>query len=265
MMQARAFLLLALAGLAGMPLPAAAAPAPAERLVASLSNHRVLITSSYTGEELVLFGSVERNPAIAARRGPYAIVVTVTGPRQPLRTRRADRVLGVWVNTAARVFVDPPAYLAILSSGPLDQIASPETRQRLQLGLNEIPLAQRIGGAVVMIGSGDPFRTALIRLKSEYGLYREEPNAVTFLTPTLYRSAIPLPAGIPVGNYEVDVKLFADGNWGARATSALEIVKVGFEQFVANAAHQHGLAYGLVTAMMALCTGWLAAFIFRRD
>jgi uncharacterized protein (TIGR02186 family) len=246
-------------------LPCLSAPTAAERLVASLSNHRVLITSSYTGEELVLFGSVERDAATVPRRGPYAIVVTVTGPRQPLRVRRADRKLGVWVNVESRVVVAPPSYLAVLASRPLDIIASPETRERLQLGLDNLQLSQRIGGGIVTVGPGDPFREALIRIKSEHGLYREEPNAVTFLTPTLYRTAIPLPAEIPVGNYEVDVKLFADGNMIARATSALEIVKVGFEQFVANAAHNHGLAYGLVTAMMALATGWLASVMFRRD
>ena len=35
-----------------------AGPAAAERLVASLTNHRVMITSNYTGVELVLFLSL---------------------------------------------------------------------------------------------------------------------------------------------------------------------------------------------------------------
>ena len=79
---------------------------------------------------------------------------------------------------------------------------------------------------------------------------------MTFLTPTVFRAEIPLPAEAPIGNYDVDVKLFADGALLARANSAFEIVKVGFEQFVANAARDYGLLYGLATAMMALMTGW---------
>jgi len=35
-------------------------PARAERLIVSVSNHRVTVTPNYSGEELVLFGSVER-------------------------------------------------------------------------------------------------------------------------------------------------------------------------------------------------------------
>ena len=34
---------------------------------------------------------------------------------------------------------------------------------------------------------------------------------MTLLTPTVFRAAIPLPAEAPIGNYDVDVKVFADG------------------------------------------------------
>ena len=44
-------------------LAAATSPASAERLVASLSTHRVMITSNFTGEELVLFGGIEQDSA----------------------------------------------------------------------------------------------------------------------------------------------------------------------------------------------------------
>ena len=47
--------------------------------------------------------------------------------------------------------------------------------------------------------------------------------------------------------------------------TAFEIVKVGFEQFVATTARQDGLLYGLVTAFMALMTGWMASIVFRKD
>ncbi|MGC1349938.1 MAG: TIGR02186 family protein, partial [Xanthobacteraceae bacterium] len=83
--------------------------------------------------------------------------------------------------------------------------------------------------------------------------------------PTLFRASIRLPAQVPVGDYTVDVKLFADGNLVAHTDSAFEIVMVGFEQFVVDAARDHGLLYGLATALMALLTGWIASVAFRRD
>jgi uncharacterized protein (TIGR02186 family) len=244
---------------------AGATSALAERLVSSLSTHRVLVTSNFIGEEIVLFGTVERDAASATRHGGYDIVVTVTGPRETLVTRRKERMVGIWVNVESRTFVKVPSYLAVLTTRPIGMIAPPDTLRRLQVGLENTLLPQQIGVDVADVVRDDPFRSAFLRLKSERGLYREEPNAVTFLTGNLFRATIPLPADVPVGNYDVDVKLFADGAMIARTTSALEIIKVGFEQFVVTAARDHALPYGLATAAMALMTGWLASVIFRRD
>jgi uncharacterized protein (TIGR02186 family) len=102
-------------------------------------------------------------------------------------------------------------------------------------------------------------------LKSDQGLYRQSPTAVTLLTSTVFRTAIPLPADVRTGTYDVDVKLFADGAVIAQTKSALEVIKAGFEQYVAEAAVDHGLLYGIVTVLMALSIGWLASVIFRRD
>jgi uncharacterized protein (TIGR02186 family) len=242
-----------------------ATPTAAERLITSLSNHRVMVTPSYAGEELVLFGAVERDAQTVPRRSGYDVVITVTGPRRTMVTWRKERVLGIWVNADPRVFENAPAYLAVLASRPLDQIATRDVLRRLQIGLDYFLLPQRIGGDTADVVANDPFRTAFLRLRIEQGLYREEPNAVTFLTPNLFRASIPLPAEVPVGTYEIDVKLFADGAMIARTASALEVIKVGFEQFVADAARQHGLLYGFTTAMMALFTGWFASVVFRRD
>jgi uncharacterized protein (TIGR02186 family) len=240
-------------------------PGHAERLVTSLSNHRVLITSNFTGADLVLFGSIERDAATVARRGGYDIVVTATGPRQAIVTRRKQHVFGIWINTSSRTFIDPPNFLAVRANKPLAEIASPDVRRQLRVGLDEVVLHQLAGGRVIELASDDTFRLAFLRLQTEHGLYNEQDNAITFLTPTLFRANIQLPANVPVGTYEVDVKLFADGVVIARENSAFEIAKVGFEQFVANAAHQHGALYGLATASLALVIGWFASIIFRRD
>jgi uncharacterized protein (TIGR02186 family) len=240
-------------------------PAAAERLVVSLSNHRVAVTSSFVGEDLVLFGTVEPDTPRSTLRSSYDLVVTVTGPRQTLRTRHKERVLGIWVNVDSREFVRVPSYLAVLSNRPVAEIADQETLRRLQIGLGNFLLPQRIGPDIADTVRDDPFRLAFVRQENRHGLYRESATAVTFLTPTVFRAAIPLPADVPVGNYAIDVKLFANGATIASTNSALEVTKAGFEQYVADAARDYGLLYGLATALMALLTGWFASVVFRRD
>jgi uncharacterized protein (TIGR02186 family) len=243
----------------------AVSPARAERLIVSVSNHRVTVTPNYSGEELVLFGSVERDANTPPSRTSYDLVVTVIGPRADMVTRRKERRFGIWINTDYREFLKVPTYLALFSNRPFDAIASPEVERRQQLGLNNVLLTQRVGTDYADVVPNDAFRSAFVRLRMEHGLYREETSAVTFLTPTLFRTGIPLPAEVPIGTYEVDIKLFSDGALIARTETAFDIVKVGFEQFVATTAHQDGFVYGLVTAFMALMTGWMASIVFRKD
>jgi uncharacterized protein (TIGR02186 family) len=246
-------------------LACGAEPAAAERLVVSLSNQRVAINSNFVGEELVLFGTIEPDAGKTALRSAYDLVVTVTGPRQTLRTRRKQRVLGIWVNVDSREFVRVPSYLAVLSNRPVAQIASRDTLQRLQIGLDNFLLPQRIGPDIADTVRDEPFRLAFVRLQVRQGFYREITAAVTFLTPTVFRTAIPLPADVPTGKYGFDVKLFAEGAMVARTNSALEVTKAGIEQYVADAARDHGFLYGLVTMLMALLTGWIASVVFKRD
>lgn len=239
--------------------------AHAERLIVSVSNHRVTVTPNYSGEELVLFGSVERDATTPADRTAYDLVVTVMGPRADMVTRRKERKFGIWINTDYRQFLEVPSYLALFANRPFDVITSPEIARRQQIGLNNVLLTQRVGGDYADVVPNDAFRSAFIRLRTQRGLYREDESAVTFLTPTLFRTGIPLPAEVPIGTYEVEIKLFANGALVTKTETAFEIVKVGFEQFVATSARQHGLIYGLVTAAMALMTGWMASIVFRKD
>jgi len=246
-------------------LVVSALPAGAERLVSSLSSHIVRITSNFTGVELVLFGTVENDQAIIPRIGGYDIVTTVTGPRQSVVTRRKERMFGIWVNAESRSFVEVPSYLEVLATRPFESIADAETLRRQQIGIANALLPERIGPDIADVIPNDQFRQALIRIKRDRNLYGEITNGVTFLTPTLYRASIFVPAEAPVGNYDVDVKLFAAGAMIARTNSAFEIVTVGFERFIASTAVDYGLAYGVVTAMMAMMTGWFASIVFRRD
>jgi len=237
--------------------------ARAETLIASLSTSRVLISSNYTGSSIAVFGAIERDAQTIARASGYEAVVTVRGPRQALTVREKRRIGPIWVNRAEQTFLHAPAFLAVLSSAPLDVLTTEPLRRRLRVGLEAIAGAP--GFSTEAAPADNPFRQALLRLLREEGLYIQDERGVNFLTQSIFRAAVPLPATAPPGNYEVEIALFSDGVVLSRAFTGFELVKIGFEQQVAVLARDWSLAYGAGTAGIALLFGWLASIIFRRD
>ncbi len=142
-----------------------ARPAAAERLVVWYSHQRVAIASNFIGEELVLFGTLRPDLDTASLRPSYDLVVTVTGPRNPMRTRRKQRVLGIWVNVDfARI--RSRAVVSCHPEQPPGRRNRPaECLRRMQIGLADCLLPQRIGPDIADTVQDDPFRLAFVRLR----------------------------------------------------------------------------------------------------
>jgi uncharacterized protein (TIGR02186 family) len=246
-----------------LALLAANAAARAETMITSLSTHRLQITSNFVGSEIVLFGAIERDAQTISRAGGYDIAVVVRGPRAMVVTRRKDRVFGIWMNTDAREFVEVPTFYALLANKPANALADLELRRRQQIGIQGVSVTTPRPGTNP--GATPGFREAFLRINQARGLYRENPTGVTFLTPTLFRANIPVVPNTPVGTFDVDIYLLAGGVVLGRESTNFEVTKTGFEAFVANAARDNGMFYGLAAAALALFTGWAASVAFRRD
>lgn len=240
---------------------AGAQDARTETLITSLSTSRVLISSNYTGSSVVVFGTIERDAQTVSRASPYEAVVTVRGPRQTLTVREKQRVGPIWVNRAEQSFQETPAFLGVLSSAPIETITTEPLRRRLRVGLKAILQAPSDKEPE----EDERFREALLRIERRDGLYFQDERGVSFLTLTVFRAPIPVPATAPPGNYDVEVALFADSVLLSRAQTSFELVKIGFEQRIGALARDWSAAYGAATAGVALLFGWLASVIFRRD
>jgi uncharacterized protein (TIGR02186 family) len=96
------------------------------------------------------------------------------------------------------------------------------------------------------------------------GFYRETPGGVEFLSDTLFRAHVPVPAGVSVGQYDVEVFLIRDGNIESAQSTPLFIDQTGLERRLFNWAHNQPFGYGLAAVVMALIMGWISSLIFRR-
>jgi uncharacterized protein (TIGR02186 family) len=240
-----------------------AASARAETLIAAMSSHQIQINSNYTGDQLTVFGLVERDGRSVARGDPYDIIVTVRGPRRMLLVREKERLGPIWINRTQRRFPDNSIFLAVASNRPLNEIMSEETARRERIGLEN---AQRLPDPGLDFGRTTArFKDGMIRILEEKGLYSQEARGVTFLSNTLFSAPIPVPATAPTGSYEIDIVLYAGGVPLARQSTNVEVVKSGIEQRLATGAYEHSLLYGLATVALALFFGWLSSVVFRKD
>jgi|HubBroStandDraft_5_1064220.scaffolds.fasta_scaffold191467_2 uncharacterized protein (TIGR02186 family) len=244
---------------AAILLAAALAAPPAlagENLVSGLSQDRIEIRSTYNGTEITVFGAVER-PESGARPD---IAVVVRGPRTEMRVRRKDRVLGIWINTNREILYGMPGYYFAASNRPLADIASGAVRRQYALGLAALTPRAEMGGH-----DPEPFVQAAIRAEERNKLYAEEDKGVEFLSGTLFRARVPLPAAAPRGDYTADVYLLRDGRViGPPHRSKLTIDQTGTERRVYDFSRDNPLAYGLSTVLMAMAMGWLSSLAFRR-
>jgi len=238
----------------------AAAPAAADDLVSGLSTDLIQITSNFTGADIVLFGAIEPSEEAGPARD-QDLVVVIRGPDLEMTVRRKARVLGVWVNSEQIAFTGLPGYYFLASTRPLDDIASPATLERFRLGTINLESPTR---AKTDPDEANAFRAAAIRDRKREHLYWESPTGIEFLSRTLFRARIPVPAAVPPGEYRAEVYLFQGGTVVSAQSSPLFIDKSGFERRVYNYAYQASLAYGFIAIFMAIALGWLSSLVFRQ-
>lgn len=240
-----------------------ALPARAERLVTSLSNDDISITSTFDGEVLTLFGNIEPDVGAseASLTGTYDIVIVIEGPLGTRVARQKTQQFGIWLNSEQVEFREFPSFYQLLTSGRLADIADPVT-----LATETLTPAQQARKAArdASPEQVDLFGGELVRLMEERGLFRTNVGGVQFLSRTAYTARVELPSDVPNGRFLARTYMFHDGEIVARKTEGFTVRKVGFERFLAASARQQPLAYGLACVALALFTGWLGGVVFRR-
>ena len=109
------------------------------------------------------------------------------------------------------------------------------------------------------------WRRAVVRLKEADHLYDVADHGVRFVDKGLFRAEIALPAEAPIGQYDVRILLFQNGQPVSEKDRTLTVEKVGVERGLYLWAHRGPWSYGLAAMAFALSAGWAASTAFRRD
>jgi uncharacterized protein (TIGR02186 family) len=182
------------------------------------------------------------------------------GPDVELTVRRKERIFGIWINREQIRFDEMPGYYFLGSTGPIEDIAPPQLLSRFQLGAE-------ILGETLDVGIGEEdamtFRTAAVRNLSREQLFFETPEGIEFLSQTLFRTRIPVPATVPPGEYHAEVYLFRAGTLLTLQSSPVFVDKTGLERRIYEFAYSASLAYGFVAVFFSCAFGLLGFVLFR--
>jgi len=229
-----------------------------EEVVAGLSQNSVALTVNFVGSDILIFGAVRRDGTIPD--GPLDVVVTVEGPPQEATIWRKARRAGIWVNTESQNVRAAPSFYAVASTAPLTDILSPEADLDYRISTRLAIFEARSGGDVT-----DPaaFTEALIRIRTDEGLYQEGQTAVALERDTLFTTRITLPKNIVEGSYVARIFLLRDGAVVDEHETFIEVRKAVLERWLYSLAYDQPAIYGLLSLFVAAFFGWGASALFR--
>ncbi len=240
----------------------ALASAP-DLIEAGASQNHFYIEPTYDGTSITLFGSVDSD---RLKNEPFDVAITIRGPIRPVTVWKKSRRVGLWINAESLTFDGVPDYYAVLSTKPLEQIASSEERKDHELGAAflQFPLAAS-PEAKPPRNLPQEFRDALIKLKRSSGLFVEDNQAaIEFLGARLFRARIFLPAAAGPGLYRANFLVLKKGSVVGEASARIRLNKIGIEARLSSAAINHPWLYGVLAVILAAAVGGGASLIFRR-
>lgn len=240
----------------GARAPALSHPA-ASSLIADISVDNIGIATNFTGEKLLMFGSISGTP----HTNPD-IVITIRGPTADVIIRKKQKAYGIWTNAHETKIGPVPAFYAVLSNRSLSEIAAPTLLADYELGIPAVRFEQ-IDGRLEPRELGE-YVSSYKRLKQNDGLYRAEEDRVAIVANRLFRAEVAMPSNMPLGKYHIEFHLFENGRLIARQSDALDVDYTGLENTLHSMAYQMPWAYGVLAVILAFFMGWAIGTIFRQ-
>lgn len=231
-----------------------------ENIIAGLSQNRVSITTTFVGSEILIFGAVKRE--VAVPEGTLDVVVVVEGPGSEITVRKKDKRAGIWINTEAAVLRDVPSFYAIETSRSFSDIVPIEVDRAQRISVpNVIGVSENVGA----LGEAEvaAFRDAVVRIRSDAGLYAVDEGGVSLSEATLFETRVQLPSNLTEGDYNARIYLMRGGAVVAQHVAQIDVRKVGLERWLYMLAHEHSLIYAFMSLAIAIAAGWGASAAFR--
>lgn len=196
----------------------------------------------FDGAEVAITGAFSPPPTAVA---PQLAVFLIGEPRD-LTMRKKGQRWGMWLNTEQQSINGAPIYHAVAVSDA--DAASAPSLAPLQL-------------STLLEATPDEFRTALLRLRGDNGLYSAPTDTAT-IDDGRFQAHFELPDSAKAGSYTAHAVMLDQGRTLAAASASFALAKGGWERAIERTSIQSPLLYGVLTLIAAALAGLLAHMVF---
>lgn len=189
-------------------------------------------------------------------------VLVLEGNDEEVSLNRKGRVALIWMNVAQLTISGLPQVYILAASDKLDDICSKETQEKLRLGVESLRPRMKIHSDQPL--TGKEFDQFLI-LKTRNGTYNTNDKIELSSISSNGRKLsadLPVPSGMPSGNYDIHLYCFREGNLVDERVARLSIDRIGLPHFMINLAYKHAAEYGLLAIIVAMAAGIVMGVIF---
>ena len=92
-----------------------------DTIVGGISSKSISINTTFTGSDILIFGSIKRTGG--DKIIPSDIIIEVLGPKTNLTVRKKQKIFGIWVNRNPIKIYNSPSFYSILYTKDPEKIA----------------------------------------------------------------------------------------------------------------------------------------------
>ena len=234
----------------------------ANALVIGSDLDEITIGANFSGQDLLVFGAFYSDPSLP-RDAKGDVIIEVKGPPQTIQVRRKKSFFGFWLNNTEVTFKEVPGFYYLTSTAEINDevlaknnitLLTPQDTQEIEWGKIRMPKDRH------------DFLNAMKRNKNNLDLFaiNNDSAQIDILDGNLFKTNIPIPNTVPIGNYTVSVYLLINSELKKDYEYGFKVKRIGIESMIHNLAINFPLIYGLLAVLLAGLMGWISAEMFRR-
>ncbi len=237
-------------------LTAQEAPAQPTAARVVIDPQEIAVDLLYSGAQIRVSGETQAGEDL---------VVVCAGEESTVELKQKGKIWGLlWVNTGDIAFKRVPVLYQVASSKRIRDLATAADLARIGVGFAALE------ADIAPEGDEQTHRgfSELIKLKEREGLYSIQ-EGILEIHPQgsgmqHFSTTLRFPSSVEPGRYRLRLISFAAGRTKILANAVVSVRLAGAAAVIRSLSMKHGLAYGIISVIIALVAGLLTGSVFGR-